>query len=374
VTADMNRLAAILTIDFGTGPRVSAPTTVLSSMNAAARRGVLFKGGAHIERLAKVSTIIFDKTGTLTRGVPEITDVIVHAGLAAEESATLAAAVSARQTHPVSQAVMRHAEALGLSVPEREDSNYLIGKGVLATVGGRHVLLGSGRFMAERGVALRLDPATQRRLEDGAKSLLYLSVEGGHVATLAYRDQIRTESRALIQSLRARGVDDIVMLTGDSQAVAREVSRELGITRFFAEMLPEGKAEMAQRLRGEGRVVAVVGDGINDSPALSYADVGVSVCAGAEIAREAAGVVLMVADLGKLVEAIDIARGAMGIIRQNCYFTFGTNAIAYGLAIPGLLSPILSTLVSSGSAVLTCLNGLRPLLAGKGRGGGAHPR
>jgi heavy metal translocating P-type ATPase len=362
VTADINRMAAILTIDFGTGPRVSAPTTVLSAMNAAARRGILFKGGAHIERLAKVSTVIFDKTGTLTRGVPEITDVIVHDRLSDREAVTLAAAASARQTHPVSQAVLRLAEAWALSIPERDDSSYLIGKGVKAWVNGRTVALGSARFLSEIGAPRRLSDEAQRGLEGEAKSLLFLAVDGVHTATLAYRDQIRAESHDLIRGLRARGVDDIVMLTGDSHAVAQQVSRELGITRFFAEMLPEGKAEMAQKLRKEGRIVAVVGDGINDSPAMSYADIGVSVSAGAEIAREAAGVVLMVADLGKLNEAIDIARGAIRIIRHNCIFTYGTNAVAYGLAIPGLLSPVLSTLVSSGSAVLTCLNGLRPLL------------
>lgn len=362
VTADINRMAAILTIDFGTGPRVSAPTTVLSAMNAAARRGILFKGGAHIERLAKVSTVIFDKTGTLTRGVPEITDVIVHDRLTEREAITLAASASARQTHPVSQAVLRLAEAWALSIPEREASSYVIGKGVRARVNGRTVELGSARFLAEIGAPRCLAEDAQRSLEAEAKSLLFLAVDGVHAATLAYRDQIRAESLDLIRGLRARGVDDIVMLTGDSHAVAQQVSRELGITRFFAEMLPEGKAEMASKLRKEGRIVAVVGDGINDSPAMSYADVGVSVSAGAEIAREAAGVVLMVADLGKLNEAIDIARGAMSIIRHNCIFTYGTNAVAYGLAIPGLLSPVLSTLVSSGSAVLTCVNGLRPLL------------
>lgn len=361
-TADMNRMAAILTIDFGTGPRVSAPTTVLSSMNAAARRGILIKGGAHIERLAKVSTIIFDKTGTLTRGVPEITDVIVHGGLSEQEVITLAAAASARQTHPVSQAVLRLAEARGLVIPEREESSYLVGRGVEARVRGRKVHLGSARFLTELGFERRLGDAAHKGLEEEAKSLLFLSVDGVHAATLAYSDQIRAESRDLILALRARGIDDIVMLTGDSHAVARQVSQELGISRFFAEMLPEGKAEMAEKLRKEGRVVAVVGDGINDSPAMSYADIGISVAAGAEIAREAAGVVLMVADLGKLTEAIDIARGAMGIIQQNCVFTYGTNAIAYALAIPGLLSPVLSTLVSSGAAVLTCLNGLRPFL------------
>jgi Cu2+-exporting ATPase len=362
-TADMNRVAAILTIDFGTGPRVSAPTTVLASMNAAARRGILVKGGAYLEKLASISTVIFDKTGTLTRGAPEITDLVLHDdGLSEREAVTLAAAASARQTHPVSQAVTRFAEQLALSIPEREDSRYLIGRGVEARVQGRLVQLGSTRLLGEVGVTCRLDDTRRSELEGEAKSLLHLAVDGEHVATMAHRDQIRPESRALIRELRARGVDDIVMLTGDSRAVAQQVSRELGITRFFAEMLPEGKAEMAQRLKQEGRTVAVVGDGINDSPALSYADIGVSVCTGAEIAREMAGVVLVEDNLLKLVEAIDLARGATGLIKQNFALIFGANAIAYALSVPGLMSPVVATLVSSGSAVLACLNGLRPLM------------
>jgi Cu2+-exporting ATPase len=367
LTADVNRLAAILTVDFGTGPRVSAPTTVLASMNAAARRGILIKGGAYLEKLARVSTVIFDKTGTLTRGIPEITDVIVHDALTDREAVTFAASTSARQTHPVSQAVMRLAGSWSLDVPERESSSYFVGKGVESRVNGRTVQLGSQRFLGELGIADRLDSSSRTALDGSTKSLLFLAVDGVHVATLAYSDEIRPESRDLIRDLRARGVDDIVMLTGDGRAVAAHVARELGIDHFVAEMLPEDKAEVAQRLRREGRVVAVVGDGINDSPALSYADIGVSVCAGAEIARETAGIVLMTSDLHKLVEAIDLSRGAIRLIRQNHGISFGVNSLCYALSIPGLISPVFATLISNGSAVVACLNGLRPLLAARVR-------
>ncbi|WP_437962501.1 heavy metal translocating P-type ATPase (plasmid) [Sorangium sp. So ce119] len=362
-TRDLGRVSAILTIDFGTGPRVSAPTTVLASMNAAARRGILIKGGAYIEKLAKVSTVVFDKTGTLTSGVPEVTDFLVHDALSEREAATLAAAVSARQTHPVSQAVLRLADAWRLSIPDREESRYLVGRGVQARVLGRVVQLGSPRFIEELGIACRTEASARQALESTAKSLLFLAVDGRHVATLAYRDAIRAESRATIRSLRERGIDDIVMLTGDSREVARQVSLELGITRFFAEMLPEDKAEITRRLTQEGRTVAVVGDGINDSPALSYADIGISVSAGAEIARETAGVVLVEDDLSKLVEAIDISRAAMRIIHQNFSMILAVNAAAYALSIPGLLNPVMATLMNNGSAVLACVNGLRPLMA-----------
>ncbi|WP_437336704.1 heavy metal translocating P-type ATPase [Sorangium sp. So ce394] len=373
-TRDLGRVSAILTIDFGTGPRVSAPTTVLASMNAAARRGILIKGGAYIEKLARVSTVVFDKTGTLTSGVPEVTDFLVHDALSEREAATLAAAVSARQTHPVSQAVLRLAEAWRLSIPDREESRYLVGRGVQARVLGKVVQLGSPRFIEELGVPCRAEAGARQALEASAKSLLFLAVDGQHVATLAYRDAIRAESRATIRSLRERGIDDIVMLTGDSREVARQVSLELGITRYFAEMLPEDKAEITRRLTQEGRTVAVVGDGINDSPALSYADIGISVSAGAEIARETAGVVLVEDDLSKLVEAIDISRGAMRIIHQNFSMILAVNAVAYALSIPGLLNPVAATLMNNGSAVLACVNGLRPLMAAPRRAARAGRR
>ncbi|WP_437612140.1 heavy metal translocating P-type ATPase [Sorangium sp. So ce834] len=373
-TRDLGRVSAILTIDFGTGPRVSAPTTVLASMNAAARRGILIKGGAYIEKLARVSTVVFDKTGTLTSGVPEVTDFLVHDALPEREAATLAAAVSARQTHPVSQAVLRLAEAWRLSVPDREESRYLVGRGVQARVFGKVVQLGSPRFIEELGVSCRAEAGARQALEATAKSLLFLAVDGRHVATLAYRDAIRAESRATIRSLRERGIDDIVMLTGDSREVARQVSLELGITRYFAEMLPEDKAEITRRLTQEGRTVAVVGDGINDSPALSYADIGISVSAGAEIARETAGVVLVEDDLSKLVEAIDISRGAMRIIHQNFSMMLAVNAVAYALSIPGLLNPVAATLMNNGSAVLACVNGVRPLMAAPRRAARARRR
>jgi heavy metal translocating P-type ATPase len=366
-TRDLSRMSAILTIDFGTGPRVSAPTTVLASMNAAARRGILIKGGAYIEKLAKVSTVVFDKTGTLTRGVPEVTELVVHGALPEREAATLAAAVSARQTHPVSQAVLRLAQAWELEVPEREESRYLVGRGVQARVQGKVVQLGGSRLFDELGIVSRAGADVKRRLSQGAKSLLYLAVDGEHVATLAYRDAIRPESRATIRGLRERGIVDIVMLTGDSPDVAQQVAEELGIPRFFAEMLPEHKADITRQLSQEGRIVAVVGDGINDSPALSYADIGISVSAGAEIARETAGVVLVEDDLSKLIEAIDISRTAMRIIRQNFAVILGVNALGYALSIPGLLNPVMATLLNNGSAVMACVNGLRPLMSSPAR-------
>ncbi|MCZ6624895.1 MAG: heavy metal translocating P-type ATPase [Deltaproteobacteria bacterium] len=364
-TMSITRFAAIVTVDFGTGVRVSAPTAVLASMTASAHRGVLIKGGAYLEKLAQVSVIIFDKTGTLTHGVLEVQDVISHNGISEHQSLALAAAVSDRQTHPVSQAVCRKARSLSIEVPQRESSQFHVGRGVEAEVNGNLVHLGSARFMGELGICSNVPKTVENLLFDQGKSLLYLAVDGEHAATFAYQDKLRQESAEVIRALRSRGIEKLVMLTGDNEQVAARVSGELGLTSYYAEMLPEDKARVVQEFQAQGHIVAVVGDGINDSPALSYADVGISIRSGAEIARETAGVVLMEEDLFKLVEAVDTSREAMNLIKQNYMITMGSNGMAYFCAAFGWMSPITSTLVSNGSAVLACLNGIRPVLRQK---------
>ena len=361
-TRSISRFAGIVTVDFGTGIRVSAPTTVLSSMAACARNGVLIKGGAFLEKLSQVSVIIFDKTGTLTHGVPEISDVIRHNGISEDRALALAAGAAARQTHPVSLAVCRKAESLMLEIPARDSLNFRVGRGLEAEVDGQTIHLGSDRFMTELGVDSALSEASTHEYFNKGKSLLYLAVNGCHAATLSYRDKVREESAQVIRELRARGIDELIMLTGDSPEIAARVSQKIGLTRYYANALPEDKARVVKEFQAQGRVVAVIGDGINDSPALTYADVGISICSGAELSRELAGVVLMSEDLRKLVYAIDASREAMGLIKQNTAITMGTNAFAYFGAALGLLNPVVSTLISNGSAVAACLNGLRPAL------------
>ncbi len=358
----VSRFAAIVTVDFGTGIRVSAPTTVLSSMAACAKNGILIKGGAYLEKLSQASVIIFDKTGTLTHGVPEIENVIRHNGIPEDEALALAAAAAIRQTHPVSLAVCRKAEVLELIVPERDSLDFKVGRGLEAKVNGYTVHLGSDRFMAELGVRSCLSETEQQHQYSQGSSLLYLAVDGCHTATLPYRDKVRTESAEVMQALRKRGIDKLVMLTGDSPEIAARVSAKLGLTGYHANMLPEDKTAIVKEYQAQGHVVAVIGDGINDSPALSHADIGISICSGAEISREIAGVVLMTEDLRKLVQAIDASREAMSLIKQNTLITMGTNGFAYFGAALGLLNPVISTLISNGSAVVACLNGIRPAL------------
>ena len=365
VTGDVNRFLSLIIVDYGTGIRVAAPTAVLSSMTLAARRGVIIKSGRHMERLAEVDTIVFDKTGTLTRGNPELGDLISYQRkLAPERLLGLAAAAESRLTHPVAEALRRKASDIGAEVPLCEETQYRLGLGVEGQVGGHYVHVGNERFMRRSGIKVPVAVANDRaRLESQGYSCLYVATDGKLAALAPYADQIRPEAASIVERLYALGVKDAIMLTGDNAVVARAVGEKLGLTRQFADMLPADKATAVQQLQREGRVVAMVGDGINDSPALSFADVGIAVKHGAEVTQESADVVLMEDSLWKLVEAFEISRGAVSLIKQNYAIVAGLNTLALGLALPsGLVSPSLTALLSNGSAILASMNGVRPLL------------
>jgi Cu2+-exporting ATPase len=329
-------------------------------MAKAARQRVLIKGGRSLERLAEVDTVVFDKTGTLTTGTPKVVRIVTTPGAKDQDRVlSLAAAAEARLTHPVAQAILHAAEARGLSIPEREDSDYRIGLGVRARVQGSEVLVGSARFLTSQGVAL---PGFGRSRT--GTSHLYVAVEGAYAGRIDYRDPLRPEAVEVVRALRARGLGEIVMLTGDTEDVARSIARSVGIPRVVAGVFPEEKAEFVRSLQRQGRTVAVVGDGINDSLCLAQADVGIAVHGSSDVARETAHIALLEESLWKIPEALDIAREAITLIRQGWGINFYPNCAAIGLTLLGLTGPIGTTLISNGAALLATLNGLRPLLDG----------
>jgi Cu2+-exporting ATPase len=355
--------AAVLIIDYGTGIRIAAPTTVLSAMTKAIRNGILIKGGRPLESLAEVDAVVFDKTGTLTTGNPDVLDVVPVNSRTADEVLALAAAAELRLSHPVADAIVRTAEARQLLIPERTASDYSLGLGVEAIVNDSVVLVGSPRFMTLRGVDL--SPEVQghiSRMQQQAISPLCVAQDGSVIGLLSISDPLRPEARDVVQALRDRGIKRIVMLTGDHQDVARRIAAELGITEYLAEVFPGDKSEAVQRLQREGYKVAVVGDGVNDSPMLAYADVGIAVEGGTEAARETAPVVLLHGGLWKVPLAIDIGRETVALIRQNWSIISIPNTIALGLACVGILGPIGATLLSNGSAIVATINGLRPIM------------
>jgi P-type E1-E2 ATPase len=285
-------------------------------------------------------------------------------GAARDEVLMLAAAAEHRLSHPVAHAIVRAAQSANLTIPERTHADYVLGLGVLSDVNGRRVLVGSERFMTTQGLGLSAR-VKQRigEIEEQAVSPLCVAVDGEIIGLLSYADRIRSESSQVIRELRQRNIKEIILLSGDHRNVAEQVGRTLGVDRVIAEAFPGEKADIVKKLQREGHKVAVVGDGINDSPALAHADVGIAVEGGTDVARETAHVMLLHGGLWKIPVAIDISREAVGLIKQNWQIISIPNTLALGLAAVGILGPIGTTLLSNGSAIVATFNGLRPITA-----------
>ena len=364
VSGDFDRFLSLVIVDYGTGIRVAAPTAVLASMTHAARTGIIIKSGRHLERLAEVDTVVFDKTGTLTHGTPAVLDVLTYQDhITPGHLLGLAAAAETKLQHPVAEALRVKAKEFAVNIPPCEEARYRVGLGVEGQVNGYYLHVGNERFMRQSDICVSKTANDRCALDEQGYSCVYIAVDGALAGIVPYSDEIRAESRSVLHRLRSMGVKNSVMLTGDNAVVARAVGRRLGLTRHFSDMLPADKADAIQELQRAGNVVAMVGDGINDSPALSYADVGIAMKHGAEVAHESAHVVLMEDSLWKLVKAVEISQGAVRLIKQNYAIVAGMNTLALALALPGgLITPTVTALISNGSAIVATLNGLRPIL------------
>ncbi len=355
LTRDFGRVISILIIDFGTGIRLALPTTVLSTMISGAREGILFKQGQSIDDLAGVDTIVFDKTGTLTTGNPRVVGVVAEPGFEANAVLRLAASAEGHVPHPLARAIRRAARKQGLELAAPSSVHYVPG-GVRAEIEGRSVLIGDRRLLESRGIA---GPAH----EAAESSVAFVAVDGKLAARIRLHDTIKATARDAIANLRRLGVRELILATGDHAAAARAVSRQLGLDGYRAHMMPEDKVALVRELRDRGRVVALVGDGINDATAMAAADIGIAVPRGADMAREAADVVLLEDELNALVRAIGLARSAQGIVRENVGLVAAPNAVGLALAVGGRLTPLAAALVNNGSTLFATGNGLRPLLA-----------
>ena len=364
VTANVNTAASLLIVDYGTGIRVAAPTTILSAMTKAAKRGIFIKGGRFLELLTQIDTIVFDKTGTLTYGTPDVLEIISYGGVPDDDVLALAASAEERLSHPVAVAIVRAARQRGLAVPERSASDYRIGLGVQAEVAGTTVLVGCRRWMSQHGIDDGIADHDVDRINGGPATPVYIARNGRLIGLIVYEDPVRPEAAEVIAALKTAGMQDIVMLTGDHPAVARGVAARLGITRYLADLLPEQKLEFVKTCQAEGHIVAVVGDGINDSPALAQADVGIAVRGGTDVARETADVALLEGNLWKIPDAIETSHEALALIDQNWSLIAYPNTAAIGLSLLGLIGPVGATLISNGSAILATINALRPLWSG----------
>lgn len=345
---------------------LAVPTAVMVATGRGASLGVLIKGGEALQRAAEVDTVVLDKTGTVTEGRPVVTDLVrVDDALTDETMLALVAAVERRSEHPLADAIVREAATRGFTLGEVEGFASLTGRGARGTVEGRTVLVGNAALLAEQGIDAGALIREAHRLADAGRTVLFIAIDGRAVGVIAVADPIRPTSREAIAVMRARGLE-VVLLTGDEARVGEAVAREAGIARVVAGVLPEGKVAEVQRLQREGRVVAMVGDGINDAPVLAQADVGMAMGSGADVATDAADVVLMRGDLRAAAQALALAHRTMRTMRQNLFWAFAYNVIgipvAAGVLYPTfgiLLSPVVASAAMAFSSVSVVTNALR---------------
>ena len=361
---DPTAAVAVVLVACSCAIAMATPTVVLASVGRAARRGLIVKGGRALEALAKVDTLIMDKTGTVTFGTPRVTEVVSLDGVGEAEVLARAAAVERYSEHPVASAILAEAEARGLAVATPEGFEVVPGEGVTARVDGADVACGSERLLARRGIKVSPAAGDQARVLEAQGRTVVCVAEGDRlVGLVAVADTLRPEVPDALSRLRALGVRRVLLLTGDNERVASALAGQLGVD-YRAECRPEDKIEVVKRLQGEGRVVAMVGDGINDAPALAQADVGIAMgAAGTDAALEAAHVVLMRDDWRLLPEAIAMGRRAFRTIQQNLWFTAVYNAVGVCLAGVGWLPPIGAAAAQSLPDVAVMLNASRLLRA-----------
>jgi Cu+-exporting ATPase len=356
VTQALFAAVAVLVIACPCALGLATPTALMVGSGRGAESGILIRSGEAIQLLKDVRTIVFDKTGTLTTGAPSVTDIVAAAGVEEAEVLRWAAAAEAGSEHPLARAILGEARARGLDVKPPDEFEALSGKGARAKVGGHAVLVGHGRWLQELGIPV---PGSltdkQTELEARGKTTMYLVQDGKPLGLVAVADTLKEDARRAVQELHAMGLRT-VMISGDNERTARAVADDLGIDRVLAEVLPQEKQAEVERLQREVGLVAMVGDGINDAPALAQADVGIAIGTGTDVAIEASDVTIVRGELEKVVTAIRLSRATFRKVRQNLFWAYGYNVLFIPLAILGLLHPVIAEACMAMSSVTVVTN------------------
>lgn len=344
---------------------LATPMSIMVGVGRGAQSGVLIKNAEALERMEKVNTLMVDKTGTLTEGKPKVVALLPAPGMDADEMLRLSASLERASEHPLAAAMVAEAVARGLTLSNPSDFDSPVGKGVFGNLDGRKVIVGSERFLAEQGVDLGSLAAQGEQLRAGGATTIYVAIDGRAAGILGIEDPVKTTTPDALKALKASGMQ-IIMVTGDHRETAEAVARKLGLTEIYAEVFPDRKSSLVTKLKAEGRVVAMAGDGVNDAPSLAAADVGIAMSTGTDVAIESAGVTVLNGDLTGIVRARRLSEATMHNIRQNLFFAFLYNVlgipIAAGVLYPVfglLLSPIVAAAAMAASSVSVIANALR---------------
>ncbi|ARD47527.1 heavy metal translocating P-type ATPase [Sporosarcina sp. P33] len=337
---------------------LATPTSIMAGSGRAAEMGLLFKGGEHLENTQSIDTVVLDKTGTVTKGEPALTDISVADGFNEEEVLQLIATAENQSEHPLAQAIVSGVKEKNIELLEATDFEALPGYGIRAVVSGREVLVGTRKLMHEHNIVILDSEASMEQLESEGKTAMLIAVDHELAGVVAVADTVKETSKEAIARMQELGLE-VIMLTGDNQRTAEAIARQVGLSHVIAEVLPEQKSEEVKKLQEQGKKIAMVGDGINDAPALAMANVGMAVGTGTDIAIEAADITLMRGDLNSVADAIIMSRKTMRNIKENLFFAFIYNTIGIPIAAIGLLAPWVAGAAMAFSSVSVVLNALR---------------
>lgn len=357
--SSLEKAIAVLVIACPCALGLATPTSVMAGSGRAAEYGILFKGGEHLESAQQIQTVVLDKTGTVTQGKPVLTDVVTAPNWTESDLLERVGAAEQSSEHPLAEAIVAGIRAKGLELTPTEKFENIPGYGVRASAKGQEILVGTRRLLADAKVNVSEETVQQmNRLEEQGRTAMLVAVDGQWAGIVAVADTIKDTSREAIGRLQAMGID-VIMITGDNERTARAVAEQAGIGKVLAEVLPEGKAAEVKKLQESGLKVAMVGDGINDAPALATADIGMAIGTGTDVAMEAADITLMRGDLNSIADAIEMSRRTMGNIKQNLFWALGYNVIGIPIAAVGFLAPWLAGAAMAFSSVSVVLNSLR---------------
>ena len=344
---------------------LATPTAIMVGTGKGAENGILIKGGDALETAHKINTIVFDKTGTITEGKPTVTDILPIGNFDENQLLRLAASAEKSSEHPLGQAIVLGAQERELNLLAACDFNSITGRGIEAKIDGHVVLAGNRKMMTEQNISLHLLEQESDRLAEEGKTPMYVAVDHQLTGIVAVADVVKASSKAAIESLHKMGIE-VAMITGDNRKTAAAIAKQVGIDRVLAEVLPQDKAGEVKKLQEEGRKVAMVGDGINDAPALAQADIGIAIGSGTDVAMESADIVLMHSDLMDVPTAILLSKKTIRNIKQNLFWAFGYNTIGIPVAAGvlylfggPLLNPMLAAAAMSLSSVSVLSNALR---------------